>query len=343
MKQHIVPTSPKSTERPQVPQRSNHALIAIIAGLIFGVAGGVVGSIYTQNIIDSIEQVGSSAFFRFSQSTTTAASMDSVRDSIATLYATDGNSFRPDQFVDYALAVSTDGWFVISDEFFHPEDSLYIRLSSGDALPVKRIVERKDMGLVFVHISRVDVKPIAIADDRLELGAKIVAFAAGSDREFFVNEIVNKLTDLDVPISTISFVRHAYVNERGYSAPVFNDAHECIGWQRTDGSIVPAFLFTSAFVRIDMTTSSALNIRTVSVATLAESERTEKKYPDVGWLVTETVGALIKNDVIVSIDGQRVEKNDDLSHAIARRAPGAELTLGIVRDGASQDILIMAW
>ncbi|MCW1930433.1 MAG: PDZ domain-containing protein [Candidatus Kerfeldbacteria bacterium] len=345
MKQEVVPTSPKSTERHQRSRVSSQTFIPIFIALAFGVAGGVVGSVYTQNIIQSIEDVGSSALFRFSRSSTASTSaMSSVNESIASVYVGGDALFSPDAFVDYAVVMSTDGWLVLSDEHVRTTDGLVVRLYSGAELPVQEVVRRVDLGLVYVRTNRVDLQPITLAHADVNVGSPVTAYASTATRMIYAQESVSMLRPIPEVASSNNFARRFSVNGSvDASAPLFNDNHELLGWRRVNGEIIPVSWIGSGFVRIHVDDEEVADIAYTSVNYVSTSERAIKKYPDAGWLITQDVLGLQKDDVVTAIDGAAINDADDLATAIAQHIPGAEISLTIIRDGVTQHVSITAW
>lgn len=345
MKQEVVPTSPKSTERPHHTRTTRQTVVPILVALVFGIAGGVVGSVYTQNIIQSIQDVGNSSLFHFTRSSTASTSaLSSLNSSIAAVYSTDGSSFSSEKFVDYAVVMSTDGWLVLSDERVQNTDSLVVKLFSGAELPVQQVVKRSDLGVVYVRTSRVDLKPVSVAHADVNVGSPVTAYAATPEQMIYAQETVTSLRALPAAASSLNFVRRFTLDTAvNASAPLFNDNHELVGWQRVNGEVVPVSWIASGFGRINETAQTPVGISYTPVQYLPSSERDAQKYPDAGWLVSEDASVFLKNDIITSIDGTAVGDADDLATTIAEHTPGAQITVVVTRNGETQNLSFTAW
>ena len=85
----------------------------------------------------------------------------------------------------------------------------------------------------------------------------------------------------------------------------------------------------------------------ISIRDLNENKRDWYKVPDGGVLVEEVRqdgpakgSDLQSEDVIVSINGEKVTDTWSLQKAVASHRPGEELTLGVVRDGKPREVKI---
>ncbi len=85
----------------------------------------------------------------------------------------------------------------------------------------------------------------------------------------------------------------------------------------------------------------------IAIEDLSENERDYYKVPDGGVLVSQVRddgpakdSDLQAEDVIVSVDGEKVADTWGLQKAVADQPPGAEVTLGIVRQGKPMDVKI---
>lgn len=336
MKQYIVPTSPKSIERPVHTRRVHQAFITILIGLLCGLFGGVVGGIYVQNILGGLASDESASFLTFRRSEQVFA-LSSVDQSLATV-----------QFADRewpAIVMSADGWLAFSAEETGDIHSAIVLSHDGISAPINEVVRRDDIGVVFVRIDRLNLKPVTFSQTTLSLGDQLTVYAHLRGEDVYTNTEIQRV-DQHAQGSSLLFPRRLWTASLEHGAagmPAFVDTKECAGMVRRDGAVIPAVWIASAFSRIHADALTTAHIEYETLHALTQAERSERGYPNQGWVVTRGDGAVQVDDIIVSINSVTVTEDMDFASEIIRHAPEAILDIGVIRNGVQMVVPLTVW
>lgn len=129
------------------------------------------------------------------------------------------------------------------------------------------------------------------------------------------------------------------------SATSFTMGRVLAGWMSPQEYVVPSEAVFGAPAEEDAVAEQAQTdwITSQESATVAALEALGQPVPAtirVAEVMDESdaVGLLEPDDVIIAVDGMPVETYDDMADIMASKAPGDDVTLSVVRDGAEQDV-----
>jgi S1-C subfamily serine protease len=234
-----------------------------------------------------------------------------------------------------------------------------------------------DIALIKVDPAGLDIEPVEFGDiDEVEVGAGVAAIGSPFDERQSLS--VGIVSQLGRSIPSLTSFRiegaiqtDASINPGNSGGPLLNAAGEVIGVNQQIDTTSGGNQGVGFAVPVDLVTRSIEQLREdgeaeyafVGVGTkplfpqLAEEldidaesgaivERIEPNSPaeEAGLragdqnIEFQAIPYRVGGDVIVSIDGEEIVTESDLSRLVALKRPGDEVTLGVIRDGEEIEV-----
>lgn len=251
--------------------------------------------------------------------------------------------------------ISTDGFVMTNHHVVDGADEVTVRLKDRREFKAKVIGSDQQSDVAVLKIEATGLTAAKLGDSsKLKPGQWVVAIGSPYNLDFSVTAgIVSAVgRNLGDDQRYVPFIQNdAAINRGNSGGPLFNLDGEVVGinsqiFSNTGGSIGLSFA-----IPIDYANKVVSQLRSKGKVSrgylgVALQEVTADLQKTLG--LARVTGALVaqvnadtpaakaglkESDVIVSVDGQKIERSGDLPPIIGATAPGTKVTLGIVRDG----------
>lgn len=251
--------------------------------------------------------------------------------------------------------ISNDGYLMTNHHVVDGADDVTVRLKDRREFKARVIGSDQQSDVALLKIEASGLTAAALGDSsKLKPGQWVVAIGSPYNLDFSVTAgIVSAVgRNLGADQRYVPFIQNdAAINRGNSGGPLFNLDGQVVGinsqiFSNTGGSIGLSFA-----IPIDYANKVVAQLRSkgkVSRGYLgvalqevpAELQKSLGLSRVTGALVSQVnantpaaKAGLKESDVIVSVDGQKIERSGDLPPIIGATTPGTKVTLGIVRDG----------
>lgn len=253
------------------------------------------------------------------------------------------------------FVISTDGYVMTNHHVVDGADEVTVRLKDRREFKAKIIGSDQQSDVALLKIEAKGLIAAALGDSsKLKPGQWVVAIGSPYNLDFSVTAgIVSAVgRNLGDDQRYVPFIQNdAAINRGNSGGPLFNLDGQVVGinsqiFSNTGGSIGLSFA-----IPIDYANQVVAQLRSKGKVArgylgVALQEVSADLQKSLG--LSRVTGALVaqvnpntpaaraglkESDVIVSVDGQKVERSGDLPPIIGATAPGTKVTLGIVREG----------
>jgi serine protease Do len=253
------------------------------------------------------------------------------------------------------FVISNDGYLLTNHHVVDGADEVTVRLKDRREFKAKIVGSDQQSDVALLKIEASGLTAARLGDSsKLKPGQWVVAIGSPYNLDFSVTAgIVSAVgRNLGDDQRYVPFIQNdAAINRGNSGGPLFNLDGEVVGinsqiFSNTGGSIGLSFA-----IPIDYANKVVQQLRTKGKVArgylgVALQEVSADLQKSLG--LSRVTGALVaqvnagtpaakaglkERDVIVSVDGQKIERSGDLPPIIGATAPGTQVTLGIVRDG----------
>ncbi len=251
--------------------------------------------------------------------------------------------------------ISADGYLMTNHHVVDGADEVTVRLKDRREFKAKVIGSDQQSDVALLKIEASGLTAATLGDSsKLKPGQWVVAIGSPYNLDFSVTAgIVSAVgRNLGDDQRYVPFIQNdAAINRGNSGGPLFNLDGQVVGinsqiFSNTGGSIGLSFA-----IPIDYANKVVAQLRTKGKVargylgvglqevtadlqkTLGLSRVTGALVAQVNANTPAAKAGLKESDVIVSVDGQKIERSGDLPPVIGATAPGTQVTLGIVRDG----------
>lgn len=257
-----------------------------------------------------------------------------------------------DNFIAYATVVTSDGW-LISNNPIKDTSSLVIINNKNEIIPVEKILKDQFLGLSYIKINKTGLEPIAISDSSdLFVGENVYGIspniynyqneASYNSIKNLHSRLINQKSDLIHKSSDIA-IYGLLVNNFSDNMPVVNQESQLIGFSANlQGK---TYLLPGIYVRSSMKAffdnNNSIVYPTLNISYIDLSEVVlDSNLPKVGALVYDASKnpQLKKDDVIVSVNDERISELKTLNTILLDYKVGSEVSLTILRGSKEQKI-----
>ncbi|HRG14579.1 MAG TPA: DegQ family serine endoprotease [Pseudomonadota bacterium] len=251
--------------------------------------------------------------------------------------------------------ISADGYLMTNHHVVDGADEVTVRLKDRREFKAKVIGSDQQSDVALLKIEASGLTAATLGDSsKLKPGQWVVAIGSPYNLDFSVTAgIVSAVgRNLGDDQRYVPFIQNdAAINRGNSGGPLFNLDGQVVG--------INSQIFSNTGGSIGLSFAIPIDYANKVVAQLRSSGKVARGYLGVGLQevtadlqktlgLSRVTGALVaqvnsntpaakaglkESDVIVSVDGQKIERSGDLPPIIGATAPGTKVTLGIVRDG----------
>jgi len=258
--------------------------------------------------------------------------------------------------------LSPDGYIVTNNHVIDGADEVIIKMRDGTEHEAKVVGADPKLDVALLKINSKHLKAVKLADsDKLRVGDWVVAIGnpfglqqtvtagivsakgrvigSGPYDDFIQTDaainpgnsggpLFNRRGEV-VGINTAIFSRSGGNNGIGFAIPI-NLARSVLDELRENGHVTRARLGVH-ITDVNKETMQALGLK----------NREGALVPQIEAGSAADKAGILPGDVIVSIDGERIQKAHDLPIRVARHTPGDKVKIGLIRDGKSKTINVI--
>ncbi len=359
-------------------QRLTIIFLAAIIGFVAGIWGALtVENLYPTELIccngsqdkEDVDQDGGVLIFKDTEKVLKDVSIDTVKKSIIGIAKAKeasanilDNYYLPQDIIAYGFVLTDDGWIVtVADNLEKEINSDLVILSEGRVLSFKEKVIDPSTGALFLKAETDGnvLVPIKIGEsDRMNILDELISV------DFFGNTFKHTLVSVDsfdnlVQSSEVLGRRFVVSGDGVSGAPLINPSAEVVGIaDKVDGGIVkmiPISYFKNKINQVfkDREIERAyLGVNYIDLSEFPQGSQfldgvTQKRGAFIfSSQITDAVlrgspaqAAGIKyKDIIVSVEGEELGVNKNLSEIIQEYKIGSEVKLEILRGGNKLDL-----
>lgn len=350
--------------------------IAIVAGLLSGALSAIVVSNMTRDAVAPTGEVAASADadkvsdVRIDESSAVIEAVDQVTPAVVTIQSSGSGLLGSGSGTGSGFIYDADGWILTNSHVVKDASELLVVLNDGRQFPgeVYGVDTLTDLAIVKIDAADLPVAPIGSSAD-LEPGQ--VAIAIGNPLGYentvttgVVSGLGRRITASDATQTSAETLNNliqtdAAINPGNSGGPLVNSAGQVIGVNTAVSTNAQGLGFA---IPIDVA-------RPIMEQALAGEELTrpwigvyyvpvdpaiaaEQDLPvEYGALISSSGGGnpvfpgspaeragLQAGDIIVSVDGQQLSADSDLSTLILPHAPGDTISLRVLRDNSTREV-----
>jgi len=251
--------------------------------------------------------------------------------------------------------LSADGYIVTNAHVVAEGDDTVVTFDDGTTEPAEIVAADESRDLAVLHVDRRDLTPLAVGDsDELQLGDPLIAigYALDLNGEPSVTSGILSAKERTIATDTDSQLvdllqTDAAINPGNSGGPLLNGHGEVVGINTAVAgeaqNIGFAIAVTPAMEVIETLREGVVPERALlGVSTLLPQDgRDGAEIAEISADSGAAASDLAVGDVIVAVDDAEITDPSDLGAAIATRAPGDEITVTVVRDGATVDVTVV--
>lgn len=374
----MMQTNSNTNNKPSDKQMSRATLFAVVAivSLVFAMLGSVAGIFIARSIpIASVQQ---SKQVVIDEQTAVANVAKKVSPSVVSIISSSdeldpftGSSSQSQVGAGTGIIMTPDGLILTNKHVVDSNLSYSVITSDGTKYKDARVVATDPSNdIAFIRVKADNLKPAELGDsDKVEVGQSVVAIGnalgefqntvttgviSGKSRPITATksdgrqEVLTNLFQTDAAINAgnsggplvdiegrvigINTAVAGSAENIGFAIPI-NDAKSSLETVKNGGKIGRAFLGVR-FININESLARANDLASSTGALVYASGNQLAVLPSS----PAAKAGLKEGDIILSIDGQNLDSNNPLSSVIAKKKPGDEVTLVILRDGQKQNI-----
>lgn len=271
--------------------------------------------------------------------------------------------YLPKDLEANGFILTSDGWLVSYGEIFdNVKTDQLIVVYDNKELAIEDLITDTTTGVVFIKISANNL-PVVVLGDSNDIVLGQLTLTLNSLKEVNITNIKNNnyhqanlASDLIITSEEYrqSFLLNESLDNTYLGSPLVNLGGEVVGViSRVDvengiTTVVPINQFRSIILdvlRSKIVKRPFLGVDYIDLAWTTGLNRDLTQGLDKGALVYQNPkastpareGEILEDDIIVSVDGQPVDKDSSLTTLIQQYQPGDEVSLEILRDGKTFD------
>ncbi|WP_459475841.1 DegQ family serine endoprotease [Pseudomonas sp. No.117] len=265
------------------------------------------------------------------------------------------------QSLGSGFIISPDGYILTNNHVVADADEILVRLSDRSDHTAKLIGADARTDVALLKIDAKDLPTLKLGNsDQLKVGEWVLAIGSPFGFDHSVTAGIVSAKGRSLPNeSYVPFIQtDVAINPGNSGGPLFNLKGEVVGINSQIFTRSGGFMGLSFAIPIDVAMNVANQLKTEGKVSrgwlgvviqevdkdLAESFGLDRP---AGALVAQTLddGPAAKSgikvgDVILSVNGQKIEESADLPHLIGNLKPGAKADMEIIRDGKRQNLSV---
>jgi len=265
------------------------------------------------------------------------------------------------QSLGSGFIISPDGYILTNNHVVADADEIIVRLSDRSDHTAKLIGADPRTDVALLKIDAKNLPTLKLGNsDQLKVGEWVLAIGSPFGFDHSVTAGIVSAKGRSLPNeSYVPFIQtDVAINPGNSGGPLFNLKGEVVGINSQIFTRSGGFMGLSFAIPIDVAMNVANQLRADGKVSrgwlgvviqevdkdLAESFGLDRP---AGALVAQTLddGPAAKSgikvgDVILSVNGQKIEESADLPHLIGNLKPGAKADMEIIRDGKRQNISV---
>jgi len=272
--------------------------------------------------------------------------------------------YGDDDKLGTGLIITSDGW-VVSDaldqsEFTKKNKKLdikkYVVIRNNKIIyKIDKIEVDQATGFIFLHINARDLSVINIANqNNLSVGETVFSLNSAGEAGLSTISSIHNLDDYlsmssDFYFDKISLVNK--INNNFNSSFIFDISGQAVLFIDKKGNLIPARVFSIAIESLfqnGVVSRPSLGLTYADISHLIYSNSEEKNQPDKGALVLggqiksklNSENKIKKGDLIKSIDGITLDKDNNLTKIIMTYSPGDDVHIGLLRGTKEIKLLV---
>lgn len=265
--------------------------------------------------------------------------------------------YQPKDQAGQGLIITSDGWIITGVQFELEASGAktnnlavdYVVIDQAKNIyEIDNIIKDNLTGFNFIHVAARDFSVRKFAQSQ-DLRNGNLVLAINSNSQVWLTTIVGPQVGTNpVKSSDTNIIKLALEAKPGQNfsgSVIFDLRGDVIAFITSDGQALPITYFqaaVSSLLKFKEIKRASLGINYIDILELAKIDKTngqkvgavitkDGKNPAVVKTSAAEKAGLKENDVIISIDGTELDKNNDLSHIIGGRLAGDKITVVYLR------------
>lgn len=349
MKREITPTSPLKREIKKIKQeKSRWPFINLVLAIIFGFVAGFLGNLVSQSweVIDHDYSAGQEEEVLVIKDSSQSDHPDLIEHLVEQNRAATVSLYQGTQRLGTGLILTNDGWVVTLSAVSVQSNSSIITKDKKSYTPEK-IISDSFSDFTFVKINAQNLSVAEFADpDGLKLGSELLAYYCSPTQKDVVSitHLVNSTYQAGELKTTQKYSANYLIDQslsNDYLAsPLLDLNGKIIGLYVQEDKVVPASIINNLLSQVIKEGSITHSTLGISYYDLAYS--LDPEY-DKGALVTQLnkISNLKINDIIISVEGQELDQNNDLTEVLERYSVGETIKMIVLRNQEEIEVEII--
>jgi len=256
------------------------------------------------------------------------------------------------------FVIRQDGYIVTNEHVVSGAERIQVKLSDGRRFEARLVGLDERVDLALIKIEATGLPTAALGDsNRLRVGEFVLALGHpfGLEQTVSFGIVSRKGAPLQVAAPGFDFIQtDAAVNPGNSGGPLVNLAGEVVGVNSmaarngTIGFAIPVNLVKALLPQLASKGKVEWGWLGVSIAEVGEEEMLKLKLKEPrGVWVRQVItgqpadqGGVRADDVVLGVDGARVDEPRDLQRIISSTPVGRAVKLSVVRDGQATELTV---
>lgn len=356
----------------------NNRIIFLLLITILSILGGVVGSLvisrlffYDYNRFEQIDFSGNHPGNNFvirdaknvvvQQDDNVAEIIGSSLNNYAAIYkkiddtkaTTSKNYYDMSRPVGQGIVLTSDGWIVSSYNVAKMSDYV-VATKNKKFYTIDKVLTDKSTGMFFIHIVANGLTVQKLFDWSSDINGQTVV-GVNWQGDSWLTSVVNSGSESSWPVSSDkipgSIKLFSSPSKEFFGGAIFNLSGDCMGFIDNTGRVLSVDRFSGALrslLKNGVLQYASLGVNFIDLAKIQYSGLADQSY---GALLygDESKPAVIKagaadhyglksGDIIISIDGTKIDSSRRLINIILSSLPGETLNIEYLRSGEKNDV-----
>lgn len=366
MKRETVPTSPQyqgeDKKKKSVVVKQKICLFDLLFIIFLSFIGGICGSMIINNypadwplanklaIKDTVtKEVVYLSKEKNAQQLLLQQALIKIEPSIVNIYNKKDNAdIKNADLLGSSIVLTSDGWLASSINNLPELNSMIAIANDKTQYSLEKIINDQYSGIVFIKCSASNLIPAQFADlENVDTGDEVFAVTNSLYSGLRIDQATMENNSFQEE-QIFNTQKHAYdylisnnFAKEYLGSPLVNERGEVLGLNILNNLVVPHDNFSNVMPQV--ITNKELKRINLNFEYYNLDNQYQQDNQDSGIKITSLStpdSGLLVNDVVLKVDGQDVNKINNLTQLLQEYQPGDTATFSIIRGDAKQDIIV---
>ena len=271
---------------------------------------------------------------------------------------------RPAQTMGSGFVISSDGFILTNHHVVADADEIQVQFADRSEYTAEIIGSDRRSDLALLKIDATNLRSLKLSDEeKVMVGSWVIAIGSPFNLDYSVAAGIVSALGRSLPTEQgenyVPFIQTDVAINRGNSGgPLLNLEGEVVGinsqiYSPTGGSVglsfsIPSNIAINVVEQLKKAGKVSRGFLGVAIADVTKEDAKDYGLPGpMGAEVSEVTrgsaaekGGIVKEDIIVGIDGNPILRSEDLPHIVGLITPGTRIDVEVYREGKKRTLSV---